>query len=331
MGQDLQVQKQVQDLLSGKSAAERALLVPGIAERLGAEGAPASDRWAAEELARQLAYDAIEMVRQELSKAVRHCRLLPRDIALRIARDIDSVACPFLEVTEVFSEADWEQFVRTLSGNARVAIARRSNLSEGLAYSLAEIGNLCVAETLIANQDAPISNRSYTVLIKRFEDRAWLLEHMALRAALPAEIATRLVSRISEAAREKFSRTYDLPELTDPLVEEAFDRALLRMIQDADEDERLEYAQSLNKTGELGPSLLLESLKLDLLDFFETAMAVRAGISVDNARRLTRLGGANAVSRLCEQAGFKAALHSNFCAAVQYALARLESPPEPSS
>ena len=324
MRQDLRVQKHAELLLGGKDEHQRALLVHGIAERLDAKCTPASDRHAAEELARQLADDAIEMVRQELSKAVRHCQFLPRDVALRIAHDIDSVACPFLEATQVFSEEEWEQLVRTISRNARVAVASRSNLSENLADSLAEVGDVCVAETLIANENAPFHNQTYSVLIERFGHRVWLMERMALREALPPEVAMWLVSRISEAARETLSRTYDLTELTDPLVKEAFDHTLLGVIKSANKNEFLEYAQSLSKTGELGQSLLLEALKLDLLDFFETAMAVRSGISITKVRKLTRLGGADAISRLCEKAGFKATSHQNFCSAVELSLTRLE-------
>ncbi len=89
-----------------------------------------ADRRAAELIAYVLAEDAIERVRIELSKAIRHAKHLPRDLALKLAHDVDSVSCPFLEVTEVFSECDWQQLVLTISRNAQVAVARRSSISD---------------------------------------------------------------------------------------------------------------------------------------------------------------------------------------------------------
>lgn len=71
-----------------------------------------ADRRAAEELAAALARDALDRVREALAVSVRNADHLPRAVALRIAHDIDSVACPFLEFTQVFSESDWEQLGR---------------------------------------------------------------------------------------------------------------------------------------------------------------------------------------------------------------------------
>jgi uncharacterized protein (DUF2336 family) len=143
--------------LAGRSGPERAGLARRLKERFEVGALSASKRLAAEQLARTLAADAIETVRQELAEAVKHYRFLPRDIALKIAHDIDSVACPFLQATEVFSEEDWQQLVLTVSPVARVAIARRETLSEPLVDSLAQVGGEEVAEALVANPQAPLT------------------------------------------------------------------------------------------------------------------------------------------------------------------------------
>lgn len=326
MTQDQRVRNQVGELLDGKSAVERALLVHGITNRLDRSDTRPGDRRAAEELARELAHDAMEIVRQELSRAIRRCRYLPKDIAMKLAHDVDSVACPFLEATEIFSEEDWLRLVRSISDGARVTVAQRADLSAGVTESLVEIGNLCTAETLIANNDAPISSRAYVLLTSRFDQSPWLFERMAQRPSLPADIAIQLISKISDAARQKLCRSHNLDEFSGALISDTIDHSMLRVIQDAHQDDLVDYARSLNQTGELGPQLLLAALKMGLIEFFETAMAVRAGIPVANAYKLTRSGGEEAILRLCAQAGIPANLRKNICAGVRFALAEDEHP-----
>ena len=100
-------------LLSCKVEASRSQTANRVGNLLVLDDLPETDRRAAELLAYELAQDAIEIVRCELSKAVRHAKYLPRDLAIKIAHDVDSVACPFLEVTDVFAESDWQQLLMT--------------------------------------------------------------------------------------------------------------------------------------------------------------------------------------------------------------------------
>ena len=294
---------------------QRAFLAQGLAKRLDERDAPLSDRRAAETLARELAGDAIEVVRRELSKAVRENRFLPRDIAMKIARDVDSVACPFLEVTEVFSEADWQTLILNASTPGRVAISRRVRLSEPMVNTLAEVGDAEVAEALLENHHAPIKRHGFTILIQRFPDSPSVLERMVARKWLPADVAVALVSKVSEAAREQLAQRYGIVDFTDLTASEARGDEHLKVIQSAPAEEMLGYAESLNRTGELGPAFLLKALRMGMLEFVEHALALRAEIPVQSTRLLLRSGSRDAITRLCEKAGVPKSLWSDFCAA----------------
>ena len=106
--------------------------------------------------AQDIARDVAEQVRCALSNAIRNAHHLPRPLAMMLAHDVDSVACPFLEVTEVFTEADWQSLILTISRNASVAVARRENMPDSLALALAGIGDLVVAEPPVENAAAPM-------------------------------------------------------------------------------------------------------------------------------------------------------------------------------
>jgi uncharacterized protein (DUF2336 family) len=122
-------------------------------------------------LAQDIARDVVEQVRCALSNAIRNTHHLPRPLAMMLAHDVDSVACPFLEVTEMFTEADWQSLILTISRNARVTVARRENMPDSLALSLAEIGDSVVAETLVENAAAPMTAVVCDTLLQRFEIR----------------------------------------------------------------------------------------------------------------------------------------------------------------
>jgi len=146
-----------QDQLPGLDDAARALVAGRVGAVLSAETTSPADRLAAEMLAQDIARDVVEQVRCALSNAIRNAHHLPRPLAMMLAHDVDSVACPFLEVTEVFTEADWQSLILTISRNARVSVARRENMPDSLALSLAEIGDSVVAETLVENAAAPMT------------------------------------------------------------------------------------------------------------------------------------------------------------------------------
>jgi uncharacterized protein (DUF2336 family) len=147
---------------------------------------------------------------------------------------------------------------------------------------------------------------------------------MVEQRSLPPEVAVMLVSKVSKAAQEKLAERYDLNDFTSPVVAEATDGTLLRVIQDADSGQLLEYARSLYRLGELDPSFLMQALQFGCLEFFEAAMAVRAGIPIDNTRKLIRSGGDNAILRLCEKARIPQALWKDIQRAVDSAVAAID-------
>jgi len=178
------VEQSVQDtqanqFLTGMDDDDRVLIAARVGSVLSEDATSAADRRAAELLAHDLAKDAIERVRCALSDAIKNAIHLPRPLAMMIAHDVDSVACPFLEVTEVFSETDWQSLLLTISRNARISAARRASMPDSLALSLAETGDSVVAETLVENPATPMNAAVCDTLLRRFESEIWVLDKMA--------------------------------------------------------------------------------------------------------------------------------------------------------
>jgi len=317
---------QLPSLLEGKSEASRLRIASEVGERLSMDDLPLADRLAAEALARSLVADAIEGVRRALSLALRNARHLPREVALRIAHDVDSVACPFLEVTEVFSESDWQQLVLTISRGARIAAASRTSMGEALALALSEVGDSVVAETLVGNPAAPMTPRVCHCLIDRFAGATWILDRLAERDRLDPAVAVKLCVKVSAAAREKLRSCYDLADFTDPIAIEAEHAALVRLIREAPDARLPTIAASLDREGRLDHGFLLRALREGLLGFFGAALSVLTKVRPESVRGTIRHGGTAPVIQLLREARIPGPVHDDFWDALQAARSNLEPP-----
>ena len=264
------------DYLDDKDEGTRRRITRRVGERLSIENLPDAERLAGEALARELVSDAIEHVRAEFANAVRHARYLPQDIALKIAHDVDSVAGPFLEVTEVFSEAEWQRLVRTISLTSRVTVARRASLTEGVVIALAEIGDAVVVEALIENPDAPLTEQVCYLIVDRFADQTAVLDQLAQRDSLGAEIALDLVAKVSATVRAMLTKKYNLGGGGKRLADETEIASILALVRKAPKVNLLAVVRSVHNSGRLTPDVVLRALREDLLAFFEVAVAYLA-------------------------------------------------------
>ncbi len=315
------------NLLGGKDEAARSEIARRVGQRLSIDDLSDVERRAGEALARELARDAIERVRCELSKAVRHSKFLPRDIALKIAHDVDSVACPFLEVTDVFSESDWQQLIlTTISPGAFLTVAGRSLMTEGLALAVIDLGDSVVAETLIENPATPMTEPVCHTFMDRFSSEIWILDKLAHRDDLNVEIVVKLTEKVSAAAREKLLRSYKMPDYTDPIVAEAASATILNLIREAPEARLPTLVESLKQENKLTPPLLLTAVRENLLAFFGAALSALAAVRLDQATSVILHSGTKAVLNLFQQARIPAEMYDDFWEALEVARSQREEP-----
>ena len=304
--------QQVLGQISGKDEAASLQIAQRVGQHLCDDVLSDADRRASELLARALIDDAVESVRSELSKAIGHAKHLPRDLALKLAHDVDSVACPFLKATEVFSESDWQQLVLTISRGGRNAMAQRSSMSEEMANILAEVGESMVAETLIENPAAPMTKPVCFTLMDRFASEIWVLDKLAHRDDLVSEIAVKLTTVVSAAAREKLAQTYEMAATTDTVSSEAETGALLQIVKKTPKADMVAVAEELKQNDKLKPTLILKTLEENNLEFLEAALSVLADRSLEHVRSVILRAGADAVRQLLERAQMPNAMHKIF-------------------
>ncbi len=305
-------ESQAVDLLRGQNEDARRKIAQRVGQMLTAGKAGPVERQAAESLARQLAADVIERVRQELAEAVKHAADLPHDIALKIAHDVDPVACPFLEVTEVFSDEDWQQLVLTISSAAASAVARRSPMSPRLALTLAKYSDVPVAENFVENKAAPMTRPVCDTLLNRFEVETSVLDKLAQRDDLFTDVAVRLTTMVSAAAREKLARVYKLPGRTQSIGVKAEEAAILHLIRDTPPSRLFALVRSLRQEQKLTTCVLFMALRQNSIDFFVAVLSDATRDPFDDVRRKLLQGNAGTVISLLRKSRIPAARLDEF-------------------
>ena len=261
------------------------------------------ERRVAEDVARRLADDTVLMVRKALAHSVRHSRFLPKDIGLKLAHDVDDVAVPFLETTQIFSDEELCAIAREVGLRCKCAIAGREDLPSAIALALSEFGCLEVAKTLVANPTAQLRADALLTLINNFAGETELFEAMAQRIAMPPQIAHLLISRVGDAAATKLKKDYKLScDFANPIIEESKLSSFLEVAEGASPLDLMVLVRSLRDEDQLTPAALVSALHAGSLPFFEAALALLAGISLSNAQKTLATMDEMQIHELCNKA-----------------------------
>src|SRR5690606_450736 len=151
-----------------------------------------ADRELAHEILRIMAADAAEVVRRALAVSLKDSPLLPRDVALKLAADVESSCTPVLRVSPAFADADLVEIVRVGGPIRQLAIARRPELSPQVTEALSEVADEAAVEACCGNERADFTEGTLRQVIARFETSERVLAAVAYRRALPLSISEKL-------------------------------------------------------------------------------------------------------------------------------------------
>lgn len=308
----------VNRLLSDPSGTARAETAAKIARQFAQTSLSRSEREIAEQIIRVMARDAEIRVREALAVNLKDCDDLPPDVASALARDVRTVSLPVLQFSNVLSDADLIEIVRTRDPDKQTAIAQRRSVSETLSLTLTEDGAEVAVAALMKNPGAALSEGSLQVALDRFAGSEAVTEGMVQRTSLPATVVERLVSHVSDALKNYLITHHELPQtVADDLSVRSREHATIGLLDpDADEAEAQKLAHQLKTSGRLTPSLVLRALCMGDVVFFEVALAMLADVPVGNARVLVHDKGSLGLRAVYDKAGLPDSLFAAFRTAV---------------
>ena len=308
----------IDSLVRGATPDERAVIVRKLCVRIDEAPLTREDREIAHEILRVMAADAAEVVRRALAITLKASPELPRDVALKLARDVESVSAPILTFSPVFTDQDLAEIIRFAGPVRQLAIARRASLSEVVTTSLAEHGSEIAVRTACANDNAGFTEHGLQVAISRFANSQQILCAVAYRRALPLAVAERLVGMVSDQVRDHLINVHTLsPELAVQIALGARERAIIDLVDQAgraSDPER--FVEHLHVDGRLTASLLLRAVAHGHMTFFEWAIAELAKVPHHRTWLMIHDAGPLGLRAIYERAGLPSRLFPAFRAGV---------------
>jgi len=258
--------------------------------RLVSDPSPAVRAELTDKIAADLTGDSLrpeETVRASLSLGLRHSRNLPRDVALKLADDIETIALPILADSLVLTEDDLVRIVRRGEARKQEAVALRPNLTEAVADAIITYAEEPAVVALMDNRTATIAEASFHRAVDRFAHSERLKQATVQRAVLPMTIAERLVTMVSTKLQEHLMQRHPLPPtMASDIVLASREQAVMHLSRGASDEELGRMITQMHRHDRITPSLMLRALCTGDIAFFEAAMAIKSDIPVGNAQLL---------------------------------------------
>ncbi|CAN5344169.1 pole-localized protein SpbR [soil metagenome] len=308
----------IRRLIKATDEDDRAAAAHKLCRSIDRADLDADDREAAQKILRVLANDAAELVRRSLAVTLKASDLLPRDVARRLAADVDSVALPIIGFSPAFSDDDLIEIVRAGSAVRQVAIAARATVSRDVADALSVDGCEQAVRTLASNDNADLSEKAMARSIDRFGDAPEVVAALSYRQVLPLEITEKLIALASDAVREHLiSRHAIAPETAIRLATFARERSTIDLVDQAAGSADLpRFVAQLNARKALTASLLLRALARGQMTLFEHALAELASTPHSRAWLMVHDAGPLGLKAIYDRAGMPPRLFQAFRAGV---------------
>jgi uncharacterized protein (DUF2336 family) len=279
-----------------------------------------SERHHAEDVLRELSQSVELQVRETLAEQLKTSTILPHDIAIVLANDVESVALPILEFSEVLTDADLMEIVKSKGPPQQNAVARRETVSEVVAATIVRRGEPEPVTTLLENPGARIDEETYDNVVVLFPNNNPIKEAMVRRPDLPVAIVGKLIDMVSESLQfELISRNSCSSKLIEKIVSQGNEGAMIALLGKYDTigDAEIMTTQ-LYAAGKLTPTILVRALYHGQIDFLEFAISRLSQVSVQEVRRQLAAPRGAAFQRLYRRAGLPARLFAAVSEALQH-------------
>jgi uncharacterized protein (DUF2336 family) len=308
----------IRTLVKGAADEDRADAAQTLCLSIERAAVTEADRELAAEILRIMAGDAAELVRRALAVTLKASPVVPRDVALRLARDVEGVCLPVLAFSPAFTDQDLAEIVRLGGPVRQLAIAKRPELSRTVTEAIAEHGSERAVSAACANDNADFAEQALQRVIDRFESSERVLAAVAYRRELPLSVTERLVGLVGEELRGQLVSGHALPpQIALQIALGATERATADLVDQAGRAADVRgFVVHLQAEGKLSPSLLLRALAQGNMTFFEWAVAELAGVPHHRTWLMIHDAGPLGLKAIYERAGLPVRLLPAFRAAV---------------
>ena len=213
----------------------------------------------------------------------------PVDVIQKLARDNEiSVAGPVLTTSKRLSDSDLVEIAKSKGQDHLFAISGRNELSTAVTDVIVDRGEQRVVNRLAGNAGAKFSESGFSNLVARAEKDGALAESMSLRMDLPIKFLRELLSRATDAVRERLMALAP-PELQEQIRKTlqdianavGFEAAMPRNFTAAEQ-----LVRSMQARNQLDDQALMNFAVTHKIEEVTAGLALMAGISTDMIAKL---------------------------------------------
>ena len=308
----------IERLIKGETSEERAGIAHRLCRRIATETLTDNERAHAEDIIRILADDAADLVRRTLAVALRNSPRLPREVALQLAQDIESVALPILQYSPSFTDEDLIELVLAVTASKQAAIAARERVNSELCEIISEHASSEAVVTLAQNKGANWTASAFDHSISRFGDNEELTSAIVSREHIPVHIAEKLVSLVSGQLFDVLVNKHELPaQVAIDLAAGARERATIDLVEQADRTHDMQrFVHQLDLNGRLTHSLIMRALCVGHMSFVEHALAELSAVPHNRVWLMIHDAGPRGLAAIFDRSGLPRKLLPAFKAAV---------------
>ena len=241
-----------------------------------------------EDIFRIMVRDTENKVREALSHVLKNCSNLPSDIIENIINDSDNIALPFIQYYSSLTDEDLIKIINSQKIEHQIAISLRQHVSTDVSEYIA---NNCPSEVvayLISNEGADIKETTFDAIVNKYSNDENIKKCLVCRSELPVSIIEKILNKLSSNLKNYLILNHNLPkDLASNLVEEIKEKITLTISEEHSSDKQIEeLVHQLYKANHLTPDLIMRSICLGDLGFFEYALVYMSETPIAEVRKI---------------------------------------------
>jgi len=292
----------------------RALATQRICREMRDNALSKPERNFAQKILKYIAEDSAVLVRRALAVTLKNSPKLPRDIAVKLANDIDTIAVPLLTHSPVFSDHDLIEILKSKAAAKVLAVAKRVSVSDHVARAIIRFGDSHAVAEVAANDGALISEETASEMLQIYKNddligQNIIAKGMIARRDLPPRIVEKMISLVSEDVAIQLVKQHAVPvDLAIDLASRTRERAVLDFVDQSWVSKNLTaLIKAIDGQGRLTASLIIRAAGCGQMRFVEQALAQLSGVSLRKAVLMIHDGGPFGLKALCTRAGLNEA------------------------
>jgi len=249
--------------------------------------------------------DAAAMVRRALAITLKNSPNLPREIAKRLIKDVDSIATPILSFSPVLTDDDLLEVLKSKAATKILAISRRERINGNLVKAILRYGDSRAVASVAANDGAELGAELGSQMLDLYHDNDLVKESYIARRDLPPMVVEKLLTMVSADLAHTLSEKHNVPaEIAVEIGKRTRERASVDLISKNWIGSELKaLVARLAIEGRLTNSLIVRSACAGNISMVEHAFAEKSDVSLNKARLMIHDSGPFGLQVLCQQAG----------------------------